>query len=78
MKFIKFYLLKRQNRLKKNYYVQIFFWIIVSDNAKQYKAQILFEHFDIVENNSSDDVSFELVYVRWDFGDCLYDNSKSF
>jgi hypothetical protein len=50
--------------------------IIVTSNAKEYKTQILFEHFDSVENNFSDDVSLELVYVGWDFGDYLYDNSR--
>jgi hypothetical protein len=50
--------------------------IIVTRNAKEYKTQILFEHFDNVENNFSDDRSLELVYVGWDFGDRDYDNSK--
>ncbi len=50
--------------------------IIVIGNAKKYKAQILFEHFDIAKNNFSDDVSLELVYVGWDFGDCLYENPR--
>jgi len=47
VKFVKFYLLKRQNWLQQNYYVHKKNKIIVTSNVKQYEFQILFEHFDI-------------------------------